>query len=277
METRIFHSRLNEACLLLALVMATSTQAHTQSLPTGGQTHPPLRITQWKEDLPGAVHFMHELFPDINPMSKSIILNNLDWKSSPAGTSAFTIYICEPDSANRDEEVRKRLLTRYDIQCAALTMRATFFMTGSPLGPVPRGIMIGRPDIDERWNETAALLISHPEWSDVQIENAITAAGVKYGRGSRSEVVAPIYKILNQLEPFFGRLVIDSIDYTGPILSDKSQPGPPAWVVKAHPSGQDKTKSWIRYVLAFSAFTGALESETTFEELGSSEPSKTQR
>jgi len=275
MEIRISHlrSRLSKACLLSALVMALSSMdVLCQAIPKGTKQnrHSSTQINEWRDDVAGAIHFLHELFPDINPVSKSIMLNNLNWKSSPGGTSAFTMYVCQPDLPTPHTDLHPNSFSGHDIQCSVLTMHATFFMSHSQLGPVPRSIAIGRPDLDKRWSELSALLSAHPEWSEVQMDQAMKDSGVKYPAASRSEVSLPIHKALDTLEPFLGKLAIDSMDYSPPILTDKSQPDPPLWVVKVHALGQDRTRSWTRYVLVFSAFDGALQSETTFDELGSS-------
>lgn len=274
MEIRISHSRLRKSrtCLLLACVLATvSIKSYAQAVSkTNEQGNPsPARMTEWEDDVSGATHFLHELFPDINPKSKSIIENNRDWRSSPGGIGAFTIYVCEPDFPSRNEELKHDFLTRFDIQCSVLTIQATFLMSGSQLGPVPAEIFIGRPAIDKRWSELAALLLAHPSWSEGQVEDAMKASGVKYGKGGHNDFVSLLHDAWPKLEAFFGKLKLDSMYYSPPILTDPSQPVAPAWVARVHPSEQDMTKSGTRYLLMFNAFDGTFESEQIFP-LGSS-------
>src|SRR6266700_4092363 len=167
METRISHSihrflRFTETWLLLAFVLAIARiEGHAQAVSKGGvQSRPsPAEITEWRDDVSGAVHFLHIMFPDVNPKSKLIIVNIRDWERGPGGIGPFTIYVCEPDSFRRNVELQQSSSTRNDIQCSALSLRATFMIAGSKIGPVPGQIMIGRPIVEESWNKLATLLI----------------------------------------------------------------------------------------------------------------------
>jgi hypothetical protein len=275
METRTSNSSpyLNELCILLALTIGVgSGVSQAQATTSKGDKGRPLppQITEWNHEVSAARYLLVQQFPGVNPKSKIIILDNADWSHLSAGLLHFTVFVCDPDSAPNEEQ-RKDILTRYKIHCSALTMYADFLMGGSQLGRVPNWIIIGRPDLDKQWKELSAILLSHPEWSNVQVEDMMRGSGVKFGADSHDKVISPIRDSVKKLEPFLGKLAIDSVDYSPPILTDKSQPGPPAWVAKVHPLGQNKTRSWARYVLAFNAFDGALESVTTFNELGSSD------
>ncbi|MGD0165327.1 MAG: hypothetical protein ABSB39_23000 [Candidatus Sulfotelmatobacter sp.] len=266
MEIRISHSRLRESrtCLLLAFVFAAiGSESYAQAAPkVAEQGQPaPARITEWEDDVSGAMLFLHELFPDINPKSKSIIQNNLDWRSSPGGIGAFRIDICEPDFPSRNEEAQRDFFTRYDIQCSVLTMQADFLMTGSQLGPVSAHIFIWRPNIEKRRSELAALLVAHPNWSEAQVEEAMRASGVKYGAGAHNDVIGLLHDAWPKLEIFFGKLKLDSMEYFPPLLTDPKLPVGPSWVIKAHPSEQDFTKPRNSYTLVFNSFDGAFESE----------------
>jgi hypothetical protein len=143
-------------------------------------------------------------------------------------------------------------------------MFADFLMGGTQLGPVPGHINIGRPDLDKRWSELSTTLQAHPEWSKAQKEDAMRQAGVKYGENSHDEVIGPINDSMKKLEPFLGRLITDSVDYSPPVQLVSSKLSTPAWEVEAHPAGQDKKKPWTAYVLIFSAFDGSFESERRF-------------
>lgn len=275
METRLSNSNpyLNKVCLLLAFTISVgsgvSRAQATASNGAKGQLLPP-QITEWNHEVSAAKHLLVEQFSGVSPRSKTIILDNQDWSHLSTGLLHFTIFVCDPDLAPNEEQ-REDILTRYKIHCSALTMYADFLMGGSPLGHVPNWIIIGRPDLDKRWKALSAILLSHPEWSNVQVEDMMRGSGVMFGADSRDKAITSIRDSLRKLEPFLGTVSIDSVDYSPPILTDKSQPGPPAWVANVHPLGQNKTKSWARYVLAFNAFDGALQSERTFIELGSSE------
>jgi hypothetical protein len=275
MGTRISHySRLRRSrtSLLLVLVLAAaSIRGHAQAAPKAAEQDQSARLTEWEDDVSGAMHFLHELFPDINPKSKSIIENNRDWRSSPEGIGSFAVHVCEPDFASRNEELQRDFFTRYDLQCSVLTTEATFLMTGSQLGPVPAQIFIRRPSLDKRWSELAALLVAHPKWSQEQVEDAMAASGVKYGAGGHNAVVGLLHDVWPKLEIFFGNLKLDSMDYFPPLLTDPKQPVSPSWVIKAHPSEQDMSKPWISYTLTFNAFDGAFESAQIFTQAGSSE------
>jgi hypothetical protein len=276
MGTRISHSRRRKirTCLLLALVFAgVSHESRGQAGPGAAkQAQPPAaQIAEWEDDVSGAIHFLHELFPDINPASKSIIVNNRDWRLSPGGVGSFTIDICEPDFPSRNEELQRDFFTRHDIQCSVLTTRATFLMTGSQLGPVPAQIFVGRSDIEKRWSELAALLLAHPNWSEEQVEEAMKASGVKYGAGGHNDVVGLLHDVWPKLEIFFGKLKLDSMEYFPPLLTDPKQPVGPSWIIKAHPSEQDSTKLRNSYTLVFNSFDGAFESEMIGPAAGPSE------
>jgi hypothetical protein len=277
MEIRISHSilrfrGLTETWLLLAFALAIgSSDGHAQSVSKGAARArlSPAHITGWEYDLSGALNFLHQLFPDLNPKSKTIILDDGPWGHSPAGLLpagllSFTTYVCEPDLPPTEEQ-RLDIVSRYEIHCSAVTMYANFLMSGSQLGRVPSHIIIGRPAFNKRWSDLSAILQAHPGWSRAQVEDAMRAAGVKYGQGSRDEVIGSIHGSVKKLQPFLGKLVIDSMDYSPPDLPLSSKElSPPAWRVEAHPAGQDKAKPRIKYVLIFSAFDGAFESEMKF-------------
>jgi hypothetical protein len=278
MEMPISHLRLylTELCVLLTLTLAVgSGVSHAQSTTSKGVKGRPssARITAWDHEVSAAKDLLVEQFGGVNPRSKIIILDSADWSHSSRGLLNFTVFVCDPDSAPTEEQ-QKDILTRYKIHCSLLRIYANFLMGGSQLGPVPNWITIGRPDLDKRWNDLSAILLAHPEWSKIEIEDTMRRAGVKYGADSHDEIVGHVYETMKRLKPFLGKLAFDSVDYFPPILTDKSDPGAPAWVAKVHPLGQDKTKSWARYVISFNAFDGALEGETTFNELGSSESIK---
>jgi hypothetical protein len=137
-------------------------------------------------------------------------------------------------------------------------------MGGSQLGPVPIWILTRRPAIEKRWNELATLLSAHPEWSKAQVEDSMKASGVKYGADSHNKVLGPILDSLNKLEPFLGKLTIDSMDYAPPRLTDTKELLPPAWIVKVRQSVRDARKPVTTYVLTFNVFDGAFESEQKF-------------
>jgi hypothetical protein len=253
--------------------VAASIESQAQfASKTSEQAAPsPARITEWEDDVSGAMHFLHELFPDISPKSKSIIQNNRDWRSSPGGIASFTIHVCEPDFASRNEELQRDFFARHDIQCSVLTIEATFLISGSQLGPVPAQIFIGRPTIDKHWSELAALLLAHPKWSEAQVEEAMMASGVKYGKGAHNDFIGLLHDAWPKLEVFFGKLKLDSVYYFPPVLTDP-EPVAPAWVAKVHPSEQDMTKSGTSYTLVFNAFDGAFESEQIFPLVPSGTP-----
>lgn len=268
MEIRISHSRLRKSrtCLLLAFVLAgvgiTHAQAPSKAAEQGAPS--PAQITEWEDAVSGAIHFLHELFPDINPKSKSIIENNRDWMSSPYGTGSFTIDICELDipNPNRNAEEARNFFTHPDIQCSVLTIQAGFLMTGSQLGPVPASIGIWRPDIEKRRSELAALLVAHPNWSEAQVEKTMKASGVKYGKGAHNDVTGLLHDAWPKLEVFFGKLKLDSMEYFPPLLTEPKLPVGPSWIINAHPSEQDPTKPRNSYTLTFNSFDGAFEGET---------------
>lgn len=267
MEIRISHSILRfltETYLLLALVITMASSGGFAEAPSKGRTRGgplPTQTTEWHNEVSAGVHFLHQLFSDVNPKSKMIILDNRDWGHSQGGLLAFMVYVCEPDSPPTEEQQRD-ILTAYNIHCSSLTMYADFLMGGSQLGRVPASVIIRRPALDKRWNELSAILLSHSEWSKTQVEDAMRKAGVKYGGDSHDEVLGPIHDSLKKLQPFLGKLIIDSIDYSPPNRpTDAKELLPPVWRVEAHPSGQDKKKPWTTYVLIFDAFDGAFESE----------------
>lgn len=275
METRILHSirrfrHFTEVCLLFAFAVATA-EGHAEVASKGVvQTRrSPVQITEWEDGVSGGLNFLHQLFPDTNPGSKEIILNNENWGHYsggplPKGLLSFAIFVCQPD-LSPSEEQRQDLLNRYKLHCSVLTMFADILLSSSQLGKVPSHINIGRPALDKRWSELSAVLLAHPKWSPAQVEQAMQAAGVKYGKNGHDEVLGPIEDSVKKLEPFLGKLTIDSIDYSPPSqLLSSNKLSPPVWRVEAHPSGQDKRKPWTTYVLIFSAFDGAFESEHSF-------------
>lgn len=251
---------------LLAFMLAGVGIVHAQVTSKAAEQGAPssARITEWEDAVSGAIHFLHELFPDINPKSKSIIRNNRDWRWSPYGTGSFSIDICEPDVPNpkRNEEDARDFFIHPDIQCSVLTIQASFLMTGSQLGPMPASIGIWRPDIEKRRSELTALLLAHPNWSEEQVEKALKAYGVKYGKDAHDNVAGLLHDAWPKLEIFFGKLELDSMEYFPPFLNDPKVPAGPSWIIKAHPSEQDPTKPRNGYTLTFSSFDGAFEGET---------------
>lgn len=118
--------------------------------------------------------------------------------------------------------------------------------------------------MEKRWNEIATLLTAHPEWSKAQVEDSMRASGVKYGADSHNRVLGPIRDSLKKLDPFLGRLTIDSMDYAPPRLTETKELLPPAWIVNVHQSVKDARKPVTTYVLTFNVFDGAFESEQKF-------------
>jgi hypothetical protein len=247
---------------VLAGVGVIHAQATSKATEQGAPST--ARITEWEDDVSGAILFLHQLFPDINPKSKAIVQNNLEWRMSPGGMVAFRINICEPDvpNPNRNAEEARDFFAHPDIQCSVLTIQADFLMTGSQLGPVPAHIFIWRPSIEKRRSELAALLLAHPDWSEEQAEEAMKASGVRYGKGAHNDVIGLIHDAWPKLEIFFGKLKLDSIEYFPPLLTEPKLPVGPSWIVKVHPSEQDPTKPRNSYTLVFNSFDGAFESET---------------
>lgn len=268
MEIRISPSRLRRSrtCLLLAFTLAGVGIVHPQATQkTVKQGAPsPARVTEWEDDVSGAILFFHQFFPDINPKSKSVIQNNNDWMSSPGGVGSFRIDVCEPDvpNHNRNEEEARDSFTHPRIQCSVLTIEADFLMTGSQFGPVPAHIFIWRPDIEKRRSALAALLVAHPNWSEEQVEEAMKASGVKYGKGAHNDVIGLLHDALPKLETFFGKLKLDSIEYFPQLLTEPKLPVGPSWIIKVHPTEQDPTKPQNSYTLTFNSFDGAFEGET---------------
>ena len=268
MEIKLFHSRLRSSStsLFLALILAGVGITHAQVAPkaAGQSAASPARIAEWEDDVSGAILFLHQMFPNINPKSKSIIQNNRDWRSSPGGIGSFRIDICEPDlsNPNRNEEEARDFFAHPDIQCSVLAIQAGFLMTGSQFGPVPASIGIWRPDIEKRRSELAALLVADPNWSEEQVEEAMKAFGVKYGRAAHNDVIGLIQDAWPKLEIFFGKLKLDSIEYFPPHLTEPKLPVGPSWIVNVHPSEEDPTKPRNSYTLRFNSFDGAFEGET---------------
>jgi hypothetical protein len=258
-------NRGSKRCLLLVFLLATLVMSHAQS----ATEHPkpeaasPTRITIWEDGVSGAILFLHQLFPDINPKSKSIVQNDRDWRSSPGGIGSFRINICEPDVSNprRNEEEARDFFAHADVQCSVLTIQAGFLMTGSQLGPVPASIGIWRPEIEKRRTALAALLVAHPSWSEEQAEEAMKAAGVRYGKDAHNDVAALLRDAWPKLEIFFGKLKLDSMEYFPTLLTEPKLPVGPSWIIKAHPSEQDPAKYGNSYTLTFSSFDGAFEGE----------------
>jgi hypothetical protein len=262
----------NRWLLLVLAVTGSITETHAQSsIKHQGAAKPSTtKITEWQDEASAGIHFLHQIFPDINPRSKIIVLDNQDWRHSPSGLYSFGIFVCEPEPPPTDEQ-RRDILTRFDIHCSTLTIWADFLMGGSQLGRVPDWILIGRPNQDKHSSELSALLQAHQEWTETQVEDAMRTAGVKYGKGSRAEVIALIRYSVRNLEPFLGRLRIDSIDYSFVRPADGKEFLPPAWRVEAQPLGQDTKKPWTTYVLVFSGFDGTFQSETKFLRLPKSQ------
>jgi hypothetical protein len=246
---------------MLAGVGIIHAQANPKSAEQSAAS--PARITEWEDDVSGAILFLHQLFPDINPKSKSIIQNNRDWRSSPAGVGSFTVDICEPDvsNPNRNEEEARGFFAHPDIQCSVLTIQAGFLMTSSQLGPVPASIGIWRPDIEKRRSELAALLVAHPKWSEAQVEEAMKTSGVKYGKSAHHDVNRLLHDAWPKLEIFFGKLKLDSMEYFPPLLTEPKLPVGPSWIIKVHPFEQDPTKPRNSYTLTLNSFDGAFEGE----------------
>jgi hypothetical protein len=278
METRILHlaHRLIKASGLVALILVVAG-----SIPSAGQTPTtdqkgkqplPHQITAWEDDVSGAIQLLHTAFLDIDSKSKMVIVNNRDWGHSAGGMMAFRVDVCEPDFPNRTAELQHDFLTRYDMQCSVLALSADFLMSGSQLGPVPAWVRIWRPEFDKRWRELATLLASHPEWSEAQVADALKASGVKYGAWNRSGVEMLIHNALPKLEPFFGKLTVDSIAYSPFDVENHENPRPPAWLIEVHPAGQDKRRPQTSYVLTFNIFDGIFESEAIYTEPGSAKP-----
>jgi hypothetical protein len=275
MEIRVSHSRLIRRVTKLLLVVGVffvgSIETSAQKVPNRrdhAQSHV-ARITAWNDHLVGMVRFLRVMFPDIDANSKTIVAGDRDWAhGGPIGS--FAIYVCEPDIPG-STELEKGAFGRDDIQCSSLTLGASYLASGSQFGSVPGWIMVWRPAIQKRWSGTAALLIAHPEWSSQQVEEAMKSGGVRYGADARNEVIGPVHSALAKVEPFLGKLLLDSIDYSPQDLRDGKNPKAPAWVVRVHPSGQDKSKPTTSYTLIFNVFDGAFESEHIYMEPGRSE------
>lgn len=246
------------ALVLLAFTFKASGQnASDNPIETQSSS---VQISEWYDGVSAAVRFLHTLFPDINPRSRILIEDNDEWRLSQGRLYTFTINICDP-VFSRHSEVK--------FHCSVTTVHATFLVGVE----FPSQINVGTPALEKRWGELFALLHAHPKWTSAQAENAMRASGVKYGAGADDEVILIIQHMLTKLEPFFGKLKVDSVKYYAPQPFGEGLPLPPNWRVAAHSIGQNSKTSGVRYLLTFSAFDGSFESALM---LGEAQPSKTQ-
>ena len=255
--TNSFHWKLRSAVTqILFVVVACTLALHAQ---TAAKTDPGNQATEWDDGVSAAVRFLHELFPDLNPRSRILIEDNDEWRLARGKLYTFTINICDPVFS-----------TELKIHCSVPTVQATFLVGD---GRFPTQINVGTPALEKRWGELLALLHAHPKWTSAQAENAMRASGVKYGAGTDDQVVITVQHTLTKLEPFLGKLKVDSIKYYPPKpFEDLSLP--PNWRVGAHSTEQDGNGSETRYVLTFSAFDGSFESALMLGEARSPEISK---
>jgi hypothetical protein len=99
MEIQISHSilrplRLTEAYLLLALFVAIGiSEGHAQAARKvrAQGNFSSARITEWQDGVSGGLNLLHELFPNVDLKSKTVILNNEDWGHPSARIFSFAI------------------------------------------------------------------------------------------------------------------------------------------------------------------------------------------
>jgi hypothetical protein len=108
-------------------------------------------------------------------------------------------------------------------------------------------------------NEAYAIVGAHPQMTYAEVVATLKQHGTKYGPGDRDQLARDLP--LKQLEPFLGKLQIDSIDF--PHMDEDHNPVPwvdrwlaPDWTVKAHVTTKDGAK--VAYELKFSHLNGYL-------------------
>jgi hypothetical protein len=249
--TLLLRSVLSLAKIRTSLAIAIVLVAGTT--PCSSQS---LKISAWEDDMRGAIGFLHVAFPDIDPKSKLVIVSNGDWGHTSGG---FEIHVCEPDFSSRSAKVDD-YFSENDIQCSVRTLSADFLMTLPQFGTVPSHVYIIRPAIDKRWRELASLLASHPKWTELQVSDAMKASGAKYGPRNDIAVRTLIYSLLPKLEPYFGKLTVDSIVYSTYDVTNDVPPRPPSWLVEVHPSGQEELDSAFGWTFSLNVFDGNVES-----------------
>lgn len=229
----------------VVILVACSFRCAGQTLATKSERNvPALRITTWEHEIAGGLRFLHAMFPDVDPRSRVVIESPHDWGHTGTLRSEFTIRLCGPDFHGSPTEC---------------TLNAYFMMTQPRFGAVPTSIGIIRTAHEKRWRALVPLLISHPEWSAAEIDDAMQNSGMKYGRWNRSGVETLVAGSLQKWEPFFGKLVVDSIRYATYDVGDSVSPRPPLWLIDVHPRGQDKDEV-IGFTLSLNTFDGKIES-----------------
>ena len=109
---------------------------------------------------------------------------------------------------------------------------------------------------EHQLKELRRLVMSHPEWSQVQIADAVKQAGVRFGPSDKDAFVSSLP--LNKTERFFGVLKVTSVEFTYPrkdalghLMESRLD-----WVVQAEATLPDGTHP--DYVFTFEPFEGKL-------------------
>lgn len=117
MATQILcsRSRYSVRSIVAALILMSASLLGQAPPPSKTDKMPDsstAQIDKWTHDVSGAMEFLHELFPDINPKAKSIIENQRDWQQSGRGVGSFTVYVCEPDRPDHNRKLKSDFFTR---------------------------------------------------------------------------------------------------------------------------------------------------------------------
>lgn len=123
------------------------------------------------------------------------------------------------------------------------------------ISPGPDGILnmqsIGRDVNQDSVKKLDELVASHPEWSDSQVISAVESSGAKYPPSRKQDLIRSLP--LRELEPFVGRIRIDSVTFD--LRTDGEPPTPLLdWSVDFTASTSGKPSR--RYFLVLEPFDG---------------------
>jgi hypothetical protein len=104
----------------------------------------------------------------------------------------------------------------------------------------------------EPWKNLAKTVDEHPEWTETGIAKALKEAGGRYSPEKRRDFIASLP--LAALEPYLGRLTIDSVQFWGRDPEQVRQTL--TWEVAVTAHRNDKTT--VKYVLIFEPLNGNL-------------------
>jgi hypothetical protein len=225
----LFASRHGRKAFLFVVLIASCAQAQTGRIR--------------RDDYVGrAKQLIRTFYPDLNGYLSPVITEHNRWFQKVRG-SFFSIgfYDLNP----KGESV--------PCWCSAPALHGLFLFNWTTREKYLMNLWLGGPVVDSRVEKVAQEVKQHPEWSDAEVIVALNRAGARFGPDHKADFLRALP--LAKLEPFVGKLKIESADFFVRYTDDKADI-PLIWHVQAkrRVAGRE-----VKCSLSFDPFEGRLK------------------